>query len=83
MKASVLYTVVYLNVACSYLTHLQAPIHDLCPGIHQCDLFWFSESFQLSTPHARLLLKLQTYGIEGNLLKWIENYLSGPSRNNK
>ena len=28
-----------------------------------------------SVPHAWLMLKLQTYGIRGNLLKWIEDFL--------
>ena len=26
-------------------------------------------------PHQRLLLKLKKYGIEGNILKWIEDFL--------
>ena len=30
-----------------------------------------------SVPHLRLISKLQAYGIRGNLLKWIENFLIG------
>ena len=29
-----------------------------------------------SIPHRRLLLKLEKYGIKGNVLKWIEDFLS-------
>ena len=36
--------------------------------------FDFRKAFD-SVPHTRLMLKLQTYGIGGNLLKWIENFL--------
>ena len=36
----------------------------------------FSKAFD-SVPHKRLLIKLAAYGIEGSLLKWIENFLSG------
>jgi len=36
--------------------------------------FDFRKAFD-SVPHARLLLKLQTYGIRGNLLKWIRHFL--------
>ena len=28
-----------------------------------------------SLPHQRHLLKIQTYGFEGEILKWIENFL--------
>ena len=35
----------------------------------------FKKAFD-SVPHQRLLIKLQSYGISGNLLKWIENFLS-------
>ena len=30
-----------------------------------------------SVPHKRLLVKLQSYGVRGNLLKWIESFLLG------
>ena len=35
----------------------------------------FRKAFD-SVPHAELLLKLQTIGISGNLLKWLQGYLS-------
>ena len=35
----------------------------------------FSKAFD-SVPHKRLILKLKAYGIRGNLLKWISNFLS-------
>jgi len=37
--------------------------------------FDFWKAFDL-VPHTRLLLKLQAYGIRGNLLKWIEDHLA-------
>ena len=36
----------------------------------------YSKAFD-SVPHLRLIGKLQAYGIRGNLLKWIENFLIG------
>ena len=36
----------------------------------------YSKAFD-SVPHLRLISKLQAYGIRGNLLKWIENFLIG------
>ena len=33
-----------------------------------------------SVPHQRLLVKLKAYGIDGNILKWIENFLTGRSQ---
>ena len=38
--------------------------------------FDFSKAFD-SVPHARLLLKLQAYGINGQLLSWFKNFLTG------
>ena len=35
----------------------------------------FQKAFD-TVPHQRLLYKLQSYGIRGNLLKWIESFLS-------
>ena len=38
--------------------------------------FDFSKAFD-SVPHTRLLLKLQAYGINGQLLNWFKNFLTG------
>ena len=53
---------------------------DLARGLNekqQVDaiLLDFSKAFD-KVPHQRLLLKLQHYGVRGNLLKWIEDFLS-------
>ena len=39
----------------------------------------FRKAFD-SVPHKRLLIKLAAYGIDGALLKWIENFLSNRSQ---
>ena len=36
----------------------------------------FAKAFD-SVPHRRLLIKLESYGIQGNLLKWIADFLIG------
>ena len=36
----------------------------------------YSKAFD-SVPHLRLISKLQAYGIKGDLLKWISNFLIG------
>ena len=38
--------------------------------------FDFSKAFD-SIPHTRLLLKLQAYGINGQLLSWFKSFLTG------
>ena len=38
--------------------------------------FDFSKAFD-SFPHTRLLLKLQAYGINSQLLSWFESFLTG------
>ena len=38
--------------------------------------FDFSKAFD-SVPHTRLLLKLKAYGINGELLEWLESFLIG------
>ena len=38
----------------------------------------FAKAFD-TAPHQRLTVKLQAYGIKGNILNWIINYLSGRS----
>ena len=37
--------------------------------------FDFRKAFD-TVPHARLLLKLEEYGINGNLLRWLDGFLS-------
>ncbi len=36
----------------------------------------FAKAFD-SVPHQRLLIKLESYGIKGNLLKWVKDFLLG------
>ena len=38
--------------------------------------FDFKKAFD-SVPHCRLLLKLKSYGISGNLLSWLSSFLTG------
>ena len=59
-------------------------IQDLASGLEdgeQIDaiLLDFSKAFD-RVPHQRLLLKLQHYGIRGQLLSWIESFLTGRSQ---
>ena len=35
----------------------------------------FAKAFDL-VPHHRLIMKLQSYGIDGRVLKWIKSFLS-------
>ena len=39
-------------------------------------LFDFQKAFD-SVPHKHLLGKLASFGVQGKLLKWIENFLTG------
>jgi hypothetical protein len=39
----------------------------------------FSKAFD-SVSHSKLILKLQSFGIGGKLLDWVNNYLSGRSQ---
>ena len=45
-----------------------------CPWLHHC--LDISKAFD-TVPHVWLLSKLKAYSIEGHLLKWITNYLTG------
>ena len=61
-------------------TQLIMTVDDLARGLNEKEqvdaiLLDFSKAFD-KVPHQRLLLKLQHYGVRGNLLKWIEDFLS-------
>ena len=61
-------------------THLITTVNNLAKGLdknEQTDviLLDFSKAFD-KVAHSRLLLKLNNYGIRGNLLKWIRDFLS-------
>ena len=61
-------------------TQLILTIDDLAKGLNdkqQIDavLLDFSKAFD-RVPHQRLLLKLNHYGVRGNILSWIEDFLS-------
>ena len=64
----------------SYETQLILTIEDLARGLNdkqQIDavLLDFSKAFD-RVPHQGLLLKLKHYGVRGNILSWIEDFLS-------
>ena len=64
----------------SCVTQLLEELNDLTTFIENqqdIDIIYldFSKAFD-SVPHQRLLNKLQAYGIDGNLLKWISNFLN-------
>ena len=45
-------------------------------GSIDCIYLDYSKAFD-SVPHARLLKKVEAYGITGNLHKWIKSFLTG------
>jgi len=51
-------------------------VHCPCSG-HGVDIIYldYSKAFN-SVPHLHLICKLQSYGIKGNLLKWIQSFLT-------
>lgn len=64
----------------SCVTQLLEVLNDLSKMIEDgdcIDIIYldFSKAFD-TVPHQRLLTKLNAYGIDGNLLKWIESFLS-------
>lgn len=65
-------------------TQLISAIHDWAKSINTCSqtdviLLDFSKAFD-SVPHQRLLMKLDFYGIRGNMLMWIKAFLSNRSQ---
>ena len=65
-------------------TQLISAIHDWAKSINTCSqtdviLLDFSKAFD-SVPHQRLLMKLDYYGIRGNMLMWIKAFLSNHSQ---
>ena len=48
-------------------------------GSYQCLLLDFAKAFD-SVPHNHLLLKLESMGVTGNLLQWIDHFLSSHSQ---
>ena len=65
-------------------TQLISAIHDWAKSINTCSqtdviLLDFSKAFD-SVPHQRLLMKLDYYGIRGNMLMWIKAFLSNRSQ---
>ena len=60
----------------SFETQLISAIHDSAKGINVCSqtdviLLDFSKAIE-SVPHERLLVKLDFYGIRGQMYKWID-----------
>ena len=67
-------------VSADHATQLILTIDDLARGLNdkqQIDavLLDFCKEFD-NVPHQRLLLKLKHYGVRGNILSWIEDFLS-------
>ena len=59
---------------------LTLTIHDIASSLQQNKSFYaavldFSKAFD-KVPHQRLLMKLGRYGIHGNLLSWMESFLT-------
>ena len=55
-------------------------IHDIASSLQQnksihAAVLGFSKAFD-KVPHLRLLMKLERYGIHGNLLSWMESFLT-------
>ena len=63
-------------------TQLISAVHDWAKSINTCSqtdiiLLDFSKAFD-SVPHQRLLMKLDYYGIRGNMVMWIKAFLVKP-----
>ena len=66
-------------------TQLLTTVHNFAKSLNngeQMDaiLLDFSKAFD-KVCHRKLLLKLEHYGINGNILSWIEDFLSGRTQN--
>ena len=62
-------------------TQLITTVNNLAKGLDKSEqidaiLLDFSKAFD-KVAHSRLLLKLENYGVRGNLLKWVQDFLSG------
>ena len=62
-------------------TQLITTVNNLVKGLDKSEqidaiLLDFSKAFD-KVAHSRLLLKLGNYGVRGNLLKWVQDFLSG------
>ena len=65
----------------STCTNLLESVHDWSVALnsqHSIDVMFidFQKAFDTNVSHAKLILKLEMYGITGFLLKWIEAFLS-------
>ena len=68
----------------SCVTQLLEVLNDLTKLVEEgdsIDIIYldFAKAFD-TVPHKRLLTKLHAYGIDGNILKWIESFLSNRSQ---
>ena len=59
------------------LLEVMEDITSLMDSGHSVDVIYmdFRKAFD-TVPHRRLLIKLEAYGISGNILKWIDNFLT-------
>jgi len=65
----------------SYESQLIFTVQDLADSLNESQqvdaiLLDFSKAFD-KVPHQRLLAKLQHYGVRGQLLEWISDFLKG------
>ena len=68
----------------SYDTQLISTVNNLAKGLDKTEqidaiLLDFSKAFD-NVAHSRLLLKLENYGVRGSLLKWVQDFLSGRTK---
>ena len=68
----------------SYDTQLISTVNNLAKGLDKTEqidaiLLDFSKAFD-NVALSRLLLKLENYGVRGSLLKWVQDFLSGRTK---